>query len=239
MSAAESPSSWATFWIRASRSAADSATARSKRSISAGDLAGMVERLLLDRAEDRLHPVGDAHHDTRTHADSFTHDDPVSRFSMADRHPGHPTSERIRPGRRGSTGSRPEDIGRSRPVPISRDRASRAPRSSSSEVVGRGNSASKVQAGSIASGNHHSNFRTGTRVVRHFSPLAGDDLPGDRVYRRRRRVYIPLEPTPCGTPPTTGRPRAPSSGSAEAIRGRRDGRCRIVPEPARPAAVNP
>src|SRR5262249_37911202 len=43
-------------------------------------LARMVEHVLLDRAEDRLDPMGDADHDTRTHADSFTHDYPVARF---------------------------------------------------------------------------------------------------------------------------------------------------------------
>ncbi len=78
MSAAESPSSWATFWISASRSATESMTARSNRSSSAGDLPGMFERLLLHRAEHRLDPMGDAHHHPRTHADSFTHDYPVS-----------------------------------------------------------------------------------------------------------------------------------------------------------------
>ncbi len=45
-----------------------------------GDLVGAVQGLFFDRAEDRLHAVGNPHHDARTHADSFTHVEPVSRF---------------------------------------------------------------------------------------------------------------------------------------------------------------
>ncbi len=45
-----------------------------------GNLAGVVQGLLFERAEDRLHAVCHAHHDARTHADSFMHDEPVSRF---------------------------------------------------------------------------------------------------------------------------------------------------------------
>ena len=44
------------------------------------DQARVVEGLLLDRAEHRLHAMGNADHDSRTDTDSFTHDEPVSRF---------------------------------------------------------------------------------------------------------------------------------------------------------------
>ena len=42
-------------------------------------LAGLLERLGADRAEDRLDPIGDPDHHARTDPDSFTHDNPVSR----------------------------------------------------------------------------------------------------------------------------------------------------------------
>ena len=59
-----------------------------------GNLAGIVQGLLFDRAEDRLHAVGDAHHDARTHADSFTHVEPVSQF-RDDRTVGYSTLGRV------------------------------------------------------------------------------------------------------------------------------------------------
>ena len=80
MSASEAPSTSATFWTMASRSAADAATARSNALDLRGDQARVVERLLLDRAQDRLHAMRDADHDSRTDTDSLTHDEPVSRF---------------------------------------------------------------------------------------------------------------------------------------------------------------
>ena len=42
--------------------------------------ARVVESLLLDRAQHRLHAMGNADHDSRTDTNSLTHDEPVSRF---------------------------------------------------------------------------------------------------------------------------------------------------------------
>ena len=74
MSASAAPSCCATLATIASSSAADVATARSNRSISAGTSAGVGERLRLARPEDRVDPVGDPDHDARTDRDSFVHD---------------------------------------------------------------------------------------------------------------------------------------------------------------------
>ena len=57
--ASAGPSCWATFGTIASSSAAECATARSNRSISAGTRRRVGEQLRLARAEDRVDPVGD------------------------------------------------------------------------------------------------------------------------------------------------------------------------------------
>ncbi len=80
MSAAEAPSSWATFSTSVPSSAAASLTARSNSIDFSGNLRWVVQRLLLDRAEDRFHAMGNPNHDSRTDPDSFRHDEPVSRF---------------------------------------------------------------------------------------------------------------------------------------------------------------
>ena len=45
-----------------------------------GNVCWIVQRLLLDRAKDRFHAMGDANHDSRTDSDSFRHSEPDSRF---------------------------------------------------------------------------------------------------------------------------------------------------------------
>ena len=57
MSAAESPSCWATLWISASRSAAGIHHGAIEPLDLRRDQPGMVERLLLARAEHRVDPV--------------------------------------------------------------------------------------------------------------------------------------------------------------------------------------
>ena len=128
----------ATFWTMASSSAAEAATARSNRSISAGTRPGSVERLRLDRAEDRLHAMGDADHDARTDPDSFMHDEPgltvswrsnrIRRFSDARTRTGSRSADQTAGSRGTGSVARHPTLGAE----------STASRSSASDVVARG-----------------------------------------------------------------------------------------------------
>ena len=199
MSAAESPSSWATFWIRASRSAAGIHDGAVEPLDLRRGLVRMIEHLLLDRAEDRLHPMGDADHDTRTHADSFTHDYPVSGFE------GGQTSRASRRRRdrlgRGKTALTPEAQGAPPesvpPTPGLRGLASGIP------VRGRRrrrNSASKAWTEAERSANqlqfpyHFPGVRPLTPFVATIHWRQGISGPSPRPYltRRDRRAVAPM-----------------------------------------------